>query len=106
MKLSYFTLLLSVSLLSACASDKAVRPISYQCSDGQIYSITAYQNELQENFVTLKLPNEQKITLINVVAASGSKYVGSTYEWWSKGNTAFFSDGNNAMLECSVIEAK
>ena len=52
----------------------------------------------------LALPEGRRVTLINVVAASGARYVGSTYEWWNKGNDAILSNAGTT-LNCSLVKA-
>ena len=40
----------------------------------------------KENYVLLILPNDDEITLTEVVSASGARYSdGDKYEWWTKG---------------------
>ncbi len=43
---------------------------------------------------------------VNVVAASGSRYVAGQYEWWSKGQDATLRDliEDRTVLECSTAE--
>ncbi|OJF75855.1 MAG: hypothetical protein BKP49_10375 [Treponema sp. CETP13] len=39
-----------------------------------------------ENYVVLILPNDEEITLTEVISASGARYSdGAKYEWWTKG---------------------
>lgn len=41
----------------------------------------------------------------NVIAASGARYTANRFEWWSKGDTAFFSEfgaDDTARLTCQV----
>ena len=98
-----FLALFSLLILSACATDTrstdAARS-SFTCSDGKTYLTNSYQDKNQAELLDLTLPDGKTVTLINVVAASGARYVGSTYEWWNKGKAATFSN-QGVRLECS-----
>ncbi len=106
MKPQYF--ILSVALfLSACSGthDAAVsRELSFKCADGNLYVTSIYQDKNQAELMELTLPEGRRVTLINVVAASGARYVGSTYEWWNKGNDAILSNAGTT-LNCSLVKA-
>lgn len=105
MKLLFLSLL-SALVLSACTTAKTdTEQFTYTCSDGNLYAVYPYQDKNQTDMLDLVLPNGDKEILTNVVAASGAKYVGKTYEWWSKGDTANFSHGD-LQLECRLAPAK
>lgn len=75
----------------------------YQCDNGVV--VTAdYVNNESHSIVILGM-SEKKILLADVVAASGSRYVGGELEWWAKGENATLSgvtDGKAA--ECKALK--
>lgn len=77
---------------------------SYQCSDKKTYSVRYYDSG-ESNLAEIRLPNGKIYTLAQVISGSGAKYVGDIYEWWSKGDTAYFTDlmaDPDQSLECKI----
>lgn len=107
MRLLILALSLSSTLiLSACTGTTTTVPVnkaSFTCSDNQVYSVSIFRDKNDAELLELTLPGGKNATLINVVAASGARYVGATYEWWEKGNDVTFSNLNTT-LECRRVQ--
>lgn len=75
----------------------------YLCDNGD--TVTAsYINNDSSSVVILDML-DKKILLVDVVAASGSKYVGGELEWWTKGEIATLSNVvGDKMTECKEIK--
>lgn len=79
--------------------------IVYQCSsETQKQRVEAtYYNIGEIALVDLKW-NGKRIIAANVIAASGAKFVGGEYVWWTKGNEASFyntlTEDRALSLEC------
>lgn len=78
-----------ILILSGCSTLNSTKEFNsqnvYKCSNNTI--ITAhYYTKGNSALVDITLPNKESYTLVNVIAASGAKYNGDIYEWWSKGN--------------------
>lgn len=51
------------------------------------------------------MPDQQKVMLVNVIAASGAKYVGGVYEWWTKGKEGTLTNvQNQKMFQCQEVK--
>ncbi len=106
------SLMISVFALSACSSKnellenvKLTSTQNYKCGNEQIKA--DYYQAGENNFVKLHLTNKKPIVLTQVISASGARYVGEIYEWWEKGNNAFFTDfmkSKDASINCSSIQ--
>jgi len=71
--------------------------ISYQC-DADQRVVAEYINAGANSLAVLKI-GEETLIAANVMAASGAKYAGGRYEWWTKGDEATLYDltkGENA----------
>ncbi len=64
--------------------------IAYQCDGDQRISVE-YINVNATSLAVLTLADETVVT-VNVLAASGAKYAGGRYEWWTKGDEATLDD--------------
>ncbi|WP_254692781.1 META domain-containing protein [Shinella daejeonensis] len=64
--------------------------VVYQCGDDQRIS-AEYINVDEASLAVLTIAEETVIT-VNVVSASGARYVGGRYEWWTKGDEATLDD--------------
>lgn len=71
----------------------------YRCSGAQdlldklpkpFVSVT-YLNAGAVSLAVLQVEGETQV-FSNVIAASGARYTANRFEWWSKGDTAFFSE--------------
>ncbi|TKT74213.1 MliC family protein [Aquamicrobium sp. LC103] len=76
---------------------------TYVCGDREI--AVEYVNAENVSLAVLTLADET-IVASNVIAASGAKYAGAQYVWWTKGDDADFYDlmqGEDAdPVSCSV----
>lgn len=103
-KLGLLGAILPLLLITGCTTtNKDQTVVRYMCSDNLSYAATYYQDENKSDLMDLTLPDGQKVTLANVVAASGAKYTGSIYEWWTKGDTATFTRSGNKPLQCRQV---
>ncbi|WP_322054707.1 MliC family protein [Paraburkholderia bannensis] len=57
---------------------------SYTCADGKTFKVS-YLNAANGQSFALVPVEGRKLLLVGVVAASGVKYVGDRYAWWTKG---------------------
>lgn len=64
----------------------SVQAQSYSCEDGQAFSVQ-YVNAGANALALLPIDGEDRI-FVNVVAASGARYVSGAHVWWTKGDTA------------------
>ncbi|MCZ2157842.1 MliC family protein [Bartonella sp. 220] len=100
----FATLTLSLfSAMSAFASslvievpdtpEPTIESIAYQCSIGTKKERVeaTYYNTGDISLVDLKW-NEKRIIAANVISASGAKYAGGEYIWWTKHNEASLYD--------------
>ena len=67
-----------------------ISSVSYTCNEGKIIQANFYAGK-----VSLNLSDGRKFTLPQVMAASGIRYANQdeSFVFWSKGNTAFVSEG-------------
>ncbi|MFP1740726.1 MliC family protein [Lonsdalea quercina] len=72
----------------------------YVCDDGSKLGVMYYNNE--PNYAALvNIPDKGKILMVDVPAASGSRYVGNVYEWWTKGDNGTLKQViENKTIEC------
>ena len=63
----------------------------YRCEGGQIIRATYYSlNDHSLSFVRLKLPDGRRLTLPEVMSASGARFSSDQdVIWWIKGNSGF-----------------
>ncbi|MCR4266377.1 MliC family protein [Nitratireductor sp. ZSWI3] len=63
--------------------------VAYRCADSEIAA--TYYNAGSNALAVLRF-GEQTLVMANVLAASGAKYAGGQYVWWTKGDTADLYD--------------
>ncbi len=71
--------------------------INYQCDD-ELRIVVEYIN-VGDNSLAVIRRGEETFIASNVIAASGAKYAGGHFEWWTKGDEATLYDltkGENA----------
>ncbi|SIQ59740.1 Membrane-bound inhibitor of C-type lysozyme [Aeromonas sp. RU39B] len=83
-------------LLTAChpadsLSVKGGDPVQYQCEGGETITVRYFSlTDDSLNFIKLTLPENQQVTLPQVVSGSGARYSdGHDWSWWSKGQGGF-----------------
>lgn len=64
--------------------------VTYECDGVEPFSV-AYLNA-QPNFLAFVPVGGNDLVFVNVLAASGARYVSGSYEWWTKGSDATFAD--------------
>lgn len=87
-----------VAVLGACVSTSSGSlsgytksgTSNYQCGTDAV--TVTYLNKDQNSIALLSVNKASPVLLANVVAASGSRYVGGVYQFWEKGNSASFTD--------------
>lgn len=67
-----------------------VKPVSYKC-DGELPVSATYINA-PGNALAVLLIGDDTVVTANVLAASGAKYAGGKYIWWTKGTEADLYD--------------
>ena len=78
-----------------------VVPAEYDCPESGKVSVS-YINAGENSLAIISTEDMDRV-FVNVISASGSRYVSGEYEWWSKGDTATFTNltqDENAQ-ECS-----
>jgi membrane-bound inhibitor of C-type lysozyme len=64
--------------------------VAYTC-DGGRKATAEYVNAGANSLAIVKLGDET-VLMVNVLSASGTRYAGQQYVWWTKGNSADFYD--------------
>ncbi|WP_332712839.1 MliC family protein [Pelagibacterium mangrovi] len=65
--------------------------MTYQCEGIENPMVVEYINA-HPIFLAIVPIEGENLIFVNVVSASGARYVSGQYEWWSRGNEAFFTD--------------
>ncbi|WP_367716786.1 MliC family protein [Nitratireductor sp. GISD-1A_MAKvit] len=63
--------------------------VTYACPDGDI-DVTYYN--VEDNSLAVVVLDGGPVVMSNVLAASGAKYAGGPYVWWTKGDDADLYD--------------
>lgn len=64
------------------SSLETVSKVSYQCDDGSVVEATYPSTDTAEVIIEGK-----SVEMTSAVSASGARYVGGGWEWWTKGTT-------------------
>jgi membrane-bound inhibitor of C-type lysozyme len=64
--------------------------VEYQCEGLEPFSVDFIN--AQPNFLAIVPIGPNKLVFVNVMAASGAKYVAGEYEFWTKGSDATLTD--------------
>lgn len=75
---------------------------TYQCEGIEEPMVVEYINA-HPIFLAIVPVEGESLIFVNVISASGARYVSGQYEWWSRGNEAFFT---NAMTAEGETEAE
>lgn len=84
-----------------------VRTVRYQC-DGDRTLTVRYFNSADNQAAVFRLDGKP-VLAVTTVAASGARYVGGRYEWWTKGDTGTLRDlmqPENAAAALSNCQAR
>lgn len=90
---------------SYCTSAVA-KTVTFSCEGSKTIIATFYPTD--DKFVDLKLSDERSISLPRVVSASGARYAkeDETLVFWNKGDTAFITEGKDAVQTFSKCVVK
>lgn len=90
--------------LKAGAGDSVLSQ-TYSCGDGEAFSVQ-YVNAGPNSLAIFPIDGEERI-FVNVVSASGAKYVSGAHVWWTKGDTATLENeiGAGSMADCHAQAA-
>lgn len=91
--------ILSVALPLGPMDD--VQTMTYACGDGKVLSVQ-YINAGANSLAIVPIDGKNRI-FVNVLSASGARYVSGADVWWSKGDTATLENtlgGDNR--DCAV----
>ena len=90
-----------VNLDLTLRGDAEIKTVNYACENQDPVSVE-YINAAP-NFLAVMQLAGQTVVLVNVITASGAKYVSGTYEWWNKGNTATLHDVTEGLDAAPVL---
>lgn len=98
-------LLSSIAVLSGCGMlhkpEQTPQQLRYQCGTLPL-TVTQDNAKQQVSFILDGKP----LTLVQTVAASGTRYSDGTYVFWSKGNSAFVERNNKIVInDCELQNA-
>ncbi|WP_438395909.1 MliC family protein [Caballeronia sp. DA-9] len=65
--------------------------LRYKCSGGKALTVQYMNTKNKQSFALLTVDG-RKMLFVNVLAASGAKYVGDHYTWWTKGPEGTLTD--------------
>jgi membrane-bound inhibitor of C-type lysozyme len=74
----------------------------YGCGDG-VEPITVKYVNAAPNFFAIVPVDGADMVFVNVISASGAKYVAGQYEWWSKGADATLHDVTEGLDAAPVL---
>lgn len=73
------------------APDATVTAVPHQCEDGRQAAVT-YVTSGQDVLALIAFDDDPARIFVNVIAASGARYVAGALEWWVKGDQATLTD--------------
>lgn len=84
--------------------DMMIRTQEYDCDATHPFKVH-YLTSATDVLALVPVDGGQRV-FVNVVAASGARYVSGHYEWWTKGGTATLSDvrKGEALLQCTASD--
>jgi membrane-bound inhibitor of C-type lysozyme len=83
--------LATVCLVTGATADEPVSEVKYACADDKSIEATYYSDKVE-----LSLSDGRTMTLPQTVSGSGIRYADAdeSFVFWSKGNTAFVTEGD------------
>lgn len=81
--------------------DAEIKTVAYACENHD--PVTVQYVNAAPNFLAVMQLAGQTVVLVNVITASGAKYVSGSYEWWNKGNTATLHDVTEGLDAAPVL---
>lgn len=76
----------NVSLPLEPDAEMTILSMEYQCDPDETYAVQ-YVNAGGNSLALVPIDGKERI-FVNVIAASGARYVSGEYEWWTKGSSA------------------
>lgn len=91
--------------LDAALAGVTVTSAVYQCDDGR--SLPVEYLNTDNNMLAIVPVQDQDTIFVNVVSASGARYVAGRHEWWSKGDQATLTrlDDPETITQCTAAPA-
>ncbi|MBC9247257.1 MliC family protein [Paracoccus sp. 11-3] len=74
----------------ATGEETSVTSTSYVCAGGEPFRVQ-YVNGAANSLALIPIDGTERV-FVNVVSASGARYVSGEYEWWSKGDGAMLDN--------------
>jgi len=90
-----------VNLGLTLGGDAEIKTVTYACENHD--PVTVQYVNAAPNFLALLPIDGKPVVLVNVITASGAKYVSGSYEWWNKGNTATLHDVTEGLDAAPVL---
>lgn len=75
----------------------------YGCGDGAAPLTVKYINAAPNFFAIIPIEAED-VVFVNVISASGAKYVSGEYEWWNKGTDASLHNVTEGLDAAPVLQ--
>lgn len=109
MRVTYIVVLMCFLIFAACTDEAAglrssekIKNLQYICDENKKISVEYYTDDNKTRYARVQL-SVLRYVLINVPAASGTKYSDERRVWWVKGDSGFFAgEGRADHLNCSV----
>ena len=79
-----------------------IQTVVYGCGEGTEPLTVEYVNAAP-NFLAIVPIDGQDLVFVNVISASGAKYVAGQYEWWNKGSDATLHDVTEGLDAAPVL---
>ena len=91
----------ALSLILEIGEDSSVSSVVYACDS--VDDIAVQYVNAGDNALALMEIDGEDLVFVNVVSASGAKYVSGGYVWWSKGAAATLENTleSGATIQCS-----
>ncbi|WP_418595689.1 MliC family protein [Ponticoccus sp. (in: a-proteobacteria)] len=88
--------------LNLGSEDMTMHTQGYTCDAAQPFDVQ-YLTSDSDALALVPVDGVRRI-FVNVVSASGARYVSGQYEWWTKGETATLGDvmQDDALLHCTA----
>lgn len=80
----------AVTVQLAAGEDISVTSASYSCAGGDPFTVQ-YVNSAANSLALIPVDGAERV-FVNVISASGARYVSGEYEWWSKGDDAMLGN--------------
>ena len=93
---------LAQTTLSLPLDGATLNEVTYLCDRGAMVEVD-YLNAEANSLALLPIDGQQRI-FVNVISASGARYVSGEYEWWSKGRSATLTNAIDPAATQSCIE--